>query len=129
MIWNNPALEEFPAIREFAMQKKIVLMDAHDSILAARVKQTRDTNKKRQTLPFQEGDLAYLSSKNISFPKGLAQNLIPKYLGPYKILQDFGNSSFKLELPHHLKKRGVHDVFHASLLRIHLPNDDWLFPG
>ncbi|KIM36738.1 hypothetical protein M413DRAFT_56048, partial [Hebeloma cylindrosporum] len=23
----------------------------------------------------------------------------------------------------------VHDVFHASLLRIHVPNDDRLFPG
>jgi hypothetical protein len=23
----------------------------------------------------------------------------------------------------------VHDVFHSSLLKIHLPNDDRLFPG
>jgi hypothetical protein len=129
MIWNDAASTEFPAIRDFAMQKKLALMAAHDSILAARVKQTRDANKKRQNLPFQTGDLAYLSSKNISFPKGLARKLIPKYLGPYKIIQDFGNSSFKLELPYHLKKRGVHDVFHASLLRIHVPNDDRLFPG
>ena len=74
MIWNNAASKEFPAIREFAMQKKIALMDAHDSILAARVKQTRDANKKRQTLPFQEGDLAYLSLGNITgsrTPRGL----------------------------------------------------------
>lgn len=28
-----------------------------------------------------------------------------------------------------LKKREVHDVFHSSLLRIHSPNDDRLFPG
>ena len=129
MIWNDAGPGEFPAIREFALQKKLALMAAHDSILTARVKQTRDANKKRQDLPFKTGDLAYLSSKNISFPKGLARKLIPKYLGPYKILKDFGNSSFKLELPHHLKKRGVHDVFHASLLRIHVPNDDRLFPG
>ncbi|PCH33981.1 hypothetical protein WOLCODRAFT_48463, partial [Wolfiporia cocos MD-104 SS10] len=37
--------------------------------------------------------------------------------------------SYKLELPGSLKRRGVHDVFHASLLRIHEPNDDRLFPG
>ncbi|KAF8799424.1 hypothetical protein BYT27DRAFT_7065849, partial [Phlegmacium glaucopus] len=37
--------------------------------------------------------------------------------------------SFKIELPAHLKKRGLHDVFHASLLRLHVPNDDRLFPG
>ncbi|KAE9384840.1 hypothetical protein BT96DRAFT_757615, partial [Gymnopus androsaceus JB14] len=35
----------------------------------------------------------------------------------------------KIELPQNLKKRGLHDVFHASLLRIHVPNDDRLFPG
>ncbi|KAF7298585.1 hypothetical protein MIND_00805300 [Mycena indigotica] len=28
-----------------------------------------------------------------------------------------------------MKQRGVHDVFHASLLRVHLPNDDRRFPG
>ena len=75
------------------------------------------------------GDLAYLSSKNMSFPKGLACKLIPKYLGPYRIIQDFGKASFKLELPQHLKQRGVHDMFHSSLLRIHIPNDNRLFLG
>ncbi|KAF8814453.1 hypothetical protein BYT27DRAFT_7022568, partial [Phlegmacium glaucopus] len=40
-----------------------------------------------------------------------------------------GNSSFQLDLPPHLKRRGVHDVFHSSLLCIHVPNDDQLFPG
>lgn len=71
----------------------------------------------------------YLSTKNISFPKGLVRKLIPKFMGPYKILRDFGNQSFRVDLPAHLKKRGVHDVFHASLMRIHVPNDDRLFPG
>ncbi|KAF8799879.1 hypothetical protein BYT27DRAFT_7004830, partial [Phlegmacium glaucopus] len=33
------------------------------------------------------------------------------------------------ELPSHLKQRGVHDIFHSSLLRIHIPSDDRLFPG
>ncbi|KZT24610.1 hypothetical protein NEOLEDRAFT_1025446, partial [Neolentinus lepideus HHB14362 ss-1] len=28
-----------------------------------------------------------------------------------------------------LRSRGIHNVFHASLLRIHEPNDDRLFPG
>ena len=32
-------------------------------------------------------------------------------------------------MPAHLKQRGVHNVFHASLLRIHIPNDDQLFLG
>ena len=129
MVFNNPSSDEYPAVKEFALQKKLALIDAHDSIIAARVKQTRNGNRKRQIVPFQSGDFVYLSSKHISFKKGLARKLLPKYLGPYKILQDFENSSFQIELPAHLKQRGIHNVFHSSLLRIHMPNDDRLFPG
>ncbi|KIM36974.1 hypothetical protein M413DRAFT_77511, partial [Hebeloma cylindrosporum] len=46
-----------------------------------------------------------------------------------KYYRTLGHQSFRLELPSRLKQRGVHDVFHASLLRIHHPNDDRLFPG
>ena len=129
MIWDSAPSTEYPSVREFAMEKKLALISAHDSILSARVKQTRNANRKRQAAPFVGGDLVYVSSKNISFPKGLARKLIPKFLGPYKILREFGNSSFQLDLPFHLKKRGIHNVFHASLLRIHVPSDDRLFPG
>ncbi|KAF8324731.1 hypothetical protein F5887DRAFT_1022767, partial [Amanita rubescens] len=34
-----------------------------------------------------------------------------------------------MSLPADLKRRGIHDVFHASLLRIHRSNDDRLFPA
>ena len=60
--------------------------------------------------------------------KGLARKLAPKFVGPYKIKRDFSNNSYQIELPDELKKRGIHDVFHASLLRIHHPSDDRLFP-
>ena len=129
ILWTSSLSTEFPSVRTFALQKKLAIMAAHDSILSARVKQTRDANRKRRVAPFKQGELVYLSSKNISFAKGLARKLIPKFIGPYKILHDFGNSSFRLDLPTHLKQRGVHDVFHSSLLREHIPNDDRLFPG
>jgi hypothetical protein len=129
MVWNSASPTEYPNVREFAQRKKLALMSAHDSIIGARIKQTRDANRKRRLIPFKEGDFVYLSTKNITFAKGLARKLIPKYIGPYKITKDFNNQSLKLELPMHLKKRGVHDVFHSSLLRMHVPNDDRLFPG
>ncbi|PCH33279.1 hypothetical protein WOLCODRAFT_46209, partial [Wolfiporia cocos MD-104 SS10] len=37
--------------------------------------------------------------------------------------------SMTVDLLSSLRRRGVHDVFHVSLLRMHEPNDDWLFPG
>ena len=50
-------------------------------------------------------------------------------MGLYKISQDFGNYLYRIELPSSLHQRGIHDVFHLSLLHIHVPNDDRLFPG
>jgi hypothetical protein len=129
MIWDSAKQSEYLGVRNFAIQRKIALMAAHDSILAARVNQIRSANQKRRMIPFEKGDLVYLSAKNIKFPKGLARKLIPKFIGPYRILEDFKNESFRLELPAHLKQRGVHNVFHVSLLWIHILNDDCLFPG
>ncbi len=129
MIWDNTAKTEYPGMHVFAMQMKQAIISAHDSILESWVKQTQDANRKRRTIPFTEKDLVYISTKNISFPKGLAHKLNPKYIGPYPILKDFGNGSFRIELLSNLKVRGIHDVFHVSLLRVHIPNDDQLFPG
>lgn len=66
---------------------------------------------------------------NIKFKKGLVWKLIPKYIGPYKVLKDYKNFLFKLDLPSKLKQRGMHDIFYMSLLQIHQPNDDHFFPG
>ena len=129
LIWNNPSKDEYPGVRIFAQKVKNAIMSAHDSIIAARVKQTRDANRRRRPAPFTLNDLVYISTKNISLPKRLARKLAPKYIGPYRITRDFGNSSYQIDLPSNLKQRGIHPVFYASLLRIHEPNDDRLFPG
>ncbi|KAJ8475430.1 hypothetical protein ONZ45_g15608 [Pleurotus djamor] len=128
-IWDSNQAVEFPGIRAFAQRIQRAIMSAHDSILAARVKQTRDANRHRRPSPFAVNDLVYISTKNISFPKGLARKFVPKYIGPYKIVRDYQNETYQIELSARLKQRGVHDAFHASLLRIHIPNDDRLFPG
>ena len=58
-----------------------------------------------------------LSTKNLSFPtergKKKKKKLMPRYCGPFKILERIRDTAFKLELPATMK---VHPVFHASLL-------------
>lgn len=127
MIWHKD--EAYPGVRKFAQTMKDAVLSAHDAILFARIKQTRLANRKRKSVPFVNGDLVYLSTKNISIPKGRARKLAPKFIGPYRIIEDFGNASFRLDLPAELKQRGLHPSFHAKLLRIHIPNDDRRFPG
>jgi hypothetical protein len=92
-------------------------------------KQVRNANRKQQLTPFKEGDLVYISTRNMSIPKGFARKLSLKFIGPYPITGDFGNSSYHLELSPNLRRKGVYDVFHASLLKIHVPNNDQLFLG
>ena len=129
LLWDKPDANEYPGVSVFAWKMKNAMISAHDSLLDARAKQTRLANRYWRPAPFKENDLVYISTKNISFLKGRARKLLPKYIGPYRIVKDFGNNSFRVLLPAHLKQQGLHDVFHLSLLRIHIPNDDRLFPG
>ncbi|KAG2048136.1 hypothetical protein BDR06DRAFT_846313, partial [Suillus hirtellus] len=76
-----------PGVQAYALKMKEAQIRAHDAMLEACVKQTRNANNKRQPCPFREGDLAYVSTKNMSFPKGLARKLLPKYVGPYKLIK------------------------------------------
>ena len=112
-VWNDASSEEYPSVRVFAQRMKHAVMSTHDAILEVRVKQAQSANCKRRVAPFVAGDLVYVSTKNMSLPKGQARK----------------NNLFELDLPPWLKQCGVHPVFHLSLLRAHIPNDDRLFPG
>ncbi|OJT02273.1 hypothetical protein TRAPUB_7218, partial [Trametes pubescens] len=103
---------------------------AHDTIIEARVRQTYHANKHRQAEPeFEIGDQVYLLTKNLSTPKGRACKLIPKYIGPYAIVESIPETSnYVLDLPAELKNRRIHPRFHISLLRHYEPNDDAVFP-
>jgi hypothetical protein len=77
-----------------------------------------------------EGMLVYLSTKNLSLPKGRASKLLPKFVRPYRVQKALLHcSDSELELPEVLASRRVHNWFHASLLRPHIANCDNLFPN
>ncbi|GJE98499.1 polyprotein [Phanerochaete sordida] len=126
-----------PGVRQFARQALDNLIRAHDSILDSRVSQTHHANQRRRSedsaqggdRPLQAGDLVYLSTENLALPKNRARKLVPRYIGPYEVLEgDSTTSAYLIRLPDDLKRRGIHPRFHASLLRRHEPNDSELFP-
>ena len=128
MIWKGE--EIYPGVHQFVENMKNAIMSAHDAIIASRVQHTMQANKKRLLANFKQGNLVYVSTKNISLPKGRAWKLSPKYLGPFpitKVLKE--GATYQLKLSDELIKRGVNRAFHASLLRPHVPNDDRRFPG
>jgi hypothetical protein len=132
MMHELPSTEHIPpGVRTFAMNALRNMAVAHDSIIAERVFQHHYTNKHRHSEPeIRPGELVYLSMKNLALPKGRASTLLPKYVGPYKVLRAFPETSnYELELPAKLKCRRIHQCFHVGLLRPHHANDDLLFPN
>ena len=65
----------------------------------------------------------------MNLPRQQVRKLVPKYIGPYRIIRNAGNEAFELELPLEMKNHNIHPVFHTLLLRIHVLNNDRLFPG
>jgi len=106
------------------------MMVAHDAIITNHINQTFHANKPRQEgKVYSPGDLVYLSTQNLSLPKGRARKLLPKYIGPYKIIEVYEKTSnVKLKLPPELVARRITPTFHINLVRPHVPNDDERFP-
>ncbi|KAL1940906.1 hypothetical protein VTO73DRAFT_7542 [Trametes versicolor] len=122
---------QYPGVRAFVERARLNLEQAHDAIIQSRVNMAYYANQRRtdEIIPFQEGELVYLSTRNLSLPKGRARKLAPKYIGPYRVLKaQPSTSTYTLELPEDLVRRRIHPTFHAALLRRHEPNDDALFP-
>jgi hypothetical protein len=120
-----------PGVRTFAMNALRNMALAHDALIEARVFQQQYADRKRRTEPkIEVDDFVYLSTKNLAMPKGRASKLVPKYVGPYKVVKAMpSTSNYVLELPPELVRRRVHPRFHVGLLRPHYPNDDALFPN
>ena len=64
----------------------------------------------------------------MNLPRQQVRKLVSKYIGPYRIIRNTENKAFELDLPLEMKNHNIHSVFHTLLLRIHVLNNDRLFP-
>ena len=114
---------KFAGVWQFAQQVRWNLMMGH-------IVQSHHTNHRCASgVKYSPGDFIYLSTKNLTLPKGRAKKLQPKYIGPYKVVKAHTvTSTVKLELPPELTAWWVHPTFHVSLVRAHVPNNDERFP-
>jgi transposase InsO family protein len=130
LVTLNEADIAMPGVKDFAKRAVANLAAAHDLIIESRVIQTHFANQNRREEPdIEEGDKVYLSTKNLSLPRGRARKLMPRFIGPYTVLHVHPNSpNYTLDLPAELRARNIHTTFHISRLRYHHPNDGRLFP-
>ena len=63
-------------------------------------------------------------------PKGRARKLCPNWVGPYKVLEVYEETSnYTLELLGALKLQRLHTKFYVSLLQLYRAADDSMFPN
>jgi hypothetical protein len=88
-----------------------------ENLHLAQSRQKSYADYRRRKLSFKVGDFVYLKVLPM---RGLHHfkirgKLTPRYIGPFKILEQRGEVAYQLELPPQLSD--VHDVFHISQLR------------
>ena len=77
-----------PGIKRFVNQALTNLGMAHDAIIESQVIQTRQSNKRQKAeTPFAVGDKVYLSTQNLNLLKSGARKLMPKFIGPHKVMK------------------------------------------
>jgi hypothetical protein len=105
-------------------------MAVHDAILEHRVDQTFHANRKcRESEIYAVNDRIYLSTQNLTLPKGRARKLAPRCIGPYRVTKAHNKAStVTLELPEYLKNWRVSPTFHTNLVRRYIVSNDDLFP-
>ncbi|XP_070024936.1 uncharacterized protein [Nicotiana sylvestris] len=94
--------------------KKIKLIQ--ERLLVAQSCQKSYADNRQQELEFKVDNwvfLKVLSMKGVM--KFRKKKLIPRYIGPYRIIRKVGQVAHELDLPSNLES--VHPVFHVSMLR------------
>ena len=97
-------------------QEVLQLLKDNLNLAQNRMKQQADQHRSERS--FDVGDWLFLRLqpyKKMSLKQANKDNkLLPKYYGPYKVLQNIGTMAYKLELRASLR---VHLVFHVSCLK------------
>jgi hypothetical protein len=83
----------------------------------AQARQKSYADKRRRPLYFQVKDYVYLKVSPMKGVNhfGVRGKFVPRYIGPFPILERYGLVAYRLQLPERLS--AVHNVFHVSQLK------------
>jgi hypothetical protein len=104
------------------------MMKKNKNLKAAQDRQKNYADKGRTHREFKVGDHVFLKikSKRSSMKLGNFSKLAVRYRGLFEIIERIGPVAYMLALP---TSMCIHNVFHVSLLKIYVPDDnhviDW----
>ena len=98
---------KFQGVKWFMQQARWNLMAAHDAIIERCIVQRFHANRKhRPSNKYKPGNHVYLSTQNLTLPRGRARKLVPRFIGPYTVKEVHNAAStVTLELPKELTRR------------------------
>ena len=113
---------------DWVQQTVARVAEVRKNLLAAQSRQKSYADVRRRDLEFQVGDDVLL---RVSPTKGVVRfgtkgKLSPRYIGPFPIVARIGSLAYRLDLPESM--RGVHNVFHVSMLRKFLKDPEHVIP-
>jgi hypothetical protein len=97
------------------------LQRAKDLIKKAQDRQKAFADEKRSEVPLgiAVGKDVLLSTRNLRLNIRGSPKFMPRYIGPFKVLEEVNKVAFRLELLENMK---IHNVFHVSLLEPYTRN-------
>jgi len=103
-----------PEARQLKLSWEERVAKARKYMLDAQSRAKILADKKRREWSLNEGDKVLLNSRHINIQHTGSRKLLPRFIGPFKVLKKIGEVAYKLDLPKNMK---CHPVFHVSLLK------------
>ncbi|CAJ0953609.1 unnamed protein product [Ranitomeya imitator] len=102
------------SVADWAVEARDIWDRTQDAIPASKERMRFSADAHRHPAPtFAPGDLVWLSAHNIRL-RVESTKFAPRYLGPFKVLEQVNPVVYRLALPPRL---GITDTFHVSLLK------------